>query len=84
MKKKENNNWNIDLDSIFLIVPFFIFTFIGSLIKFTFLNLLGLLTFNKFIKIRDLWKKENLSKYLGNTKNFFLGFVTTLIIIAII
>jgi hypothetical protein len=75
MKKTEKNNWNVDFDSIFLIVPFFLFTIVGSLIKFTFLNLIALLSFNNYIKFNDLWKKENISEYLGNTTNFILGLI---------
>ena len=75
MKKTEKNNWNDDFDSIFLIVPFFLFTIVGSLIKFTFLNLIALLSFNNYIKFNDLWKKENISEYLGNTTNFILGLI---------
>ena len=75
MKKIRKNNWNVDFESIFLIVPFFLFAIIGSLIKFTFLNLIALLSFNNFIKFNDLWKKENISEYLGNTMNFILGLV---------
>ncbi|SDT03588.1 hypothetical protein [Winogradskyella sediminis] len=75
MKKTEKNNWNVDFDNIFLIVPFFLFTIVGSLIKFTFLNLIALLSFNNYIKFNDLWKKENISEYLGNTTNFILGLI---------
>jgi hypothetical protein len=50
MKNKGKNSWNIDLDNIFIIVPFFLFVIIDSIIKFTFLNLLALITFNNFIK----------------------------------
>ena len=83
MKKTDENNWILNLDSIFLIVPFFIFTFIGSIIKFTFLNLFSLITFNNIIKFKDLWKKENISKYLSDTVNFFLGLIISLILIGI-
>ena len=83
MKKTGENNWIFNLDSIFLIVPFFIFTFIGSTIKFTFLNLFSLITFNNIIKFKDLWKKENISKYLSDTVNFFLGLIISLILIGI-
>ncbi len=84
MKSKRKEFWNVDFDSIFLIIPFFTFTILGSLIKFTFLNILALLTFNQYVKINDLWKKENISTYLSNTMNFFLGLILFFIIIGII
>ncbi|UAB75473.1 hypothetical protein [Mesoflavibacter sp. SCSIO 43206] len=67
---------NFDLFEVFESFGFMIFfvliASVGGIIKFIFLNIFSLITFNKIIKLKKLWKKENIEKYALNPWNFAL------------
>jgi hypothetical protein len=62
-------------------IPYIILTSVGTLLKLIVLTLISLLTFNKLIKIIDLWKKENLILNLINPWNCLITilFITILV-----
>ncbi|SDY15151.1 hypothetical protein SAMN05444411_1412 [Lutibacter oricola] len=69
-------------EMIIFSIPYLILTSVGTVIKLLFLSLLSIISFNKWINLKDLWNKEYLKTNLGNPWNFVL--TVTLIIILIV
>ncbi|MCC1485628.1 hypothetical protein [Winogradskyella immobilis] len=70
-------------EMIIFSIPYLILTSVGTIIKLLVLSLLSIISFNKWIKLKDLWNKKYLKANLGNPWNFVLT-VTLLIILIII
>lgn len=72
------------IEGLLFVIPSMIITTIGTLIKLIFLSLISLLTFNKFIKLKDLWSKNYLTSNLKNPWNAlitFLFFISLMILV---
>ncbi len=70
-------------ESLLFAIPYLILTSIGTAIKLTFLTLLSILSFNQWIKLKNLWNIGFLKSNLGNPWNFVLT-VTLFIILGLI
>ena len=71
-------------ESILFAIPYLILTSAGTIIKLVFLTLTAILTFNQWIKLKDLWNKEFLKKNIGNPWNFVLSTVLFIILLTIL
>ena len=67
-------------EGILFAIPYLILTSIGTLIKLFFLTLLSVLSFNQWIKLRNLWNKTFLSSNLGNPWNCILSVILFIIL----
>lgn len=70
-------------EMIIFSIPYLILTSVGTIIKLLVLSLLSIISFNKWIKLKDLWNKKYLKTNLGNPWNFVLT-VSLLFILIII
>ncbi len=70
-------------ESILFSIPYLILTSIGTVIKLIFLTFISILSFNQWIKLKDLWNKEFLKTNFGNPWNCVLT-VTLFIILGLI
>jgi len=90
---KKNSKWESIADLIwetpqtiegFLIaIPYLILNSIGTIIKVLFFSIISLLSFNKFLKISELWNKKYLKNNIANPWNCFLA-LTIIVILTII
>ena len=80
---KKNSKWESIADLIwevpqtiegFLIaIPYLILNSIGTIIKVLFFSFISLLSFNKWIKISELWNKKYLKDNIANPWNCVLA-----------
>ena len=90
MNKKENpildfiDEFITDSESILFAIPYLILTSIGTIIKLMFLTLTAILSFNQWIKLKDLWNREFVKKNIGNPWNFVLSIALFIILLTII
>ena len=71
-------------EMIIFSISYLILTSVGTIIKLLILSLLSIISFNKWIKLKDLWNKKHLKTNLGNPWNFVLTLSLLIILIMIL
>ncbi len=71
-------------ENILFAIPYLILTSVGTVIKLVFLIIVAILTFNQWIKLKDLWSKEFLKKNIGNPWNFVWSVIQFIILLTIL
>jgi hypothetical protein len=73
----------MNFDNIFLAILYLIFIIPGVILKLLIFNLIAILTFNRFVKLEEIWKKKYLMDCFGDFKNLIYGIGIFIIILII-
>ncbi|MBR9847257.1 MAG: hypothetical protein GYB35_14670 [Algicola sp.] len=87
---KKNSKWDSiadfiweapqTIEGIFIAIPYLILNSIGAIIKLLSLSFISLLSFNKWIKISELWNKKYFKDNIANPWNCVLALVIIIIL----